>query len=101
MQYSSPGSQSSNKTSATSTLHPPGEIDNIIKFGRFEIDLNFGNKIVEKFFLHLGFYCGFKQHKYFNDLSVDIVEYLKLLEEDDWDMFIGLKHWNTDINSTD
>ena len=62
-----------NETSAASTLHPPGEIENIIEFGRFKIDLKLSNQRAERFFLQIGFYCGVQQHEHFNDFGVDNV----------------------------
>ena len=50
---------------------------------------------MEKFLLQLDFDYGFQKHKYFNDFGVNIVEDLKLPEEDDWDMIIDKRFFGT------
>ena len=43
---------------------------------------------MENLFLRIVFDYGVHKHRHFNNLSVNIVEDLKLLEEDNWDMII-------------
>ena len=95
VQYSSPEPHGSNETSNVSTRQPSGKIESIFNFGRFKINIKFWNQILEMFFLQLGFDYGAHKHEYFKYLGVNIVEDLKLLEEDDWGVIIDKRVFGT------